>query len=133
MADFVDDPKAGNGTLPLMGVVPDMKADSSRYVLIQNCYRRKFKADLEDVACRVRDTLQILHREETEISMGEIETFCKHAAFLKVIRFRSLEDEYSQPRTSFIRTFPINPFLAWFFVGRLICKRGNLRVRFRRL
>lgn len=30
------DPEGGNGILPLMGVVPDMKADSNRYILIQN-------------------------------------------------------------------------------------------------
>lgn len=38
VADFVDDPEGGNGMLPLMGVVPDMKADSNRYILIQNWY-----------------------------------------------------------------------------------------------
>ena len=36
VADFVADPDGGNGMLPLMGGVPDMKADSSRYVLLQN-------------------------------------------------------------------------------------------------
>jgi hypothetical protein len=36
VADFVADVNGGNGMLPLMGVVPDMKADSNRYILIQN-------------------------------------------------------------------------------------------------
>ena len=36
VADFVADGEGGNGMLPLMGVVPDMKADSNRYILIQN-------------------------------------------------------------------------------------------------
>jgi NEDD8-activating enzyme E1 regulatory subunit len=36
--DFVNDVNGGNGMLPLIGVVPDMKADSNRYILLQNWY-----------------------------------------------------------------------------------------------
>jgi len=101
-----------------MGAVPDMKADSNRYILIQNwfspfagniadgSYRRKFKADLADVSARVAATLRSLGRAETDISADEIEAFCKHAGYLKVIRYRSLEEEYSSPRTKFIRNCP---------------------------
>jgi hypothetical protein len=75
--------------------------------------------DLEDVAARVRNVLQLLHRDEKEISMGEIEAFCRHAGYLKVFRFRSLEEEYSSPRTKFIRTLPPSnpPFLPPDIVG----------------
>jgi NEDD8-activating enzyme E1 regulatory subunit len=113
VSDFVADPDSGNGLLPLMGVVPDMKADSNRYILIQNwlealnstdcSYRRKFKADLEDISNRVKVVLRELGRDEAEISQDEIETFCKHAGYLKVIRYRSLEEEYSSPHVKFIR------------------------------
>jgi amyloid beta precursor protein binding protein 1 len=67
------------------------------------CYRRKFKADLENVAQRVKSVLEELGRDENEISNEEIEAFCKHAGFLKVIHYRSLEDEYTSPRIKFIR------------------------------
>lgn len=69
-------------------------------------YRRKFKTDLADVSARVATTLRSLGRAEADISADEIEAFCKHAGYLKVIRYRSLEEEYSSPRTKFIRKCP---------------------------
>jgi len=39
--------------------------------------------------------------------MEEIEVFCKHAGYLKVNRFRPLEEEYSSPRIKFIRMQPL--------------------------
>jgi len=66
-------------------------------------YRRKFKADVGNVAQRIKGVLRELGRDEGEISDEEIETFCKHAGFLKVIRYRSLEEEYTSPRVKFIR------------------------------
>lgn len=72
-------------------------------------YRRKFKADLESVASRVKSVLHELGRDEAEISRDEIEAFCKNAGYLKVIRYRSLEEEYSSPKTKFIRS-PSLPF-----------------------
>ena len=116
VADFVADSEGGNGMLPLMGVVPDMKADSNRYILIQNwlffpslnvlinySYRRKFRADLENMSHRVKVILKELGREQGEISQDEIEAFCKHAGYLKVMRYRSLEEEYISARIKFIR------------------------------
>ena len=107
--------------LPLMGVVPDMKADSNRYILIQNwlylcthtganrSYRRKFKSDLQNVTDRVQRTLSGLGRDINEINTDEIESFVKHAGYLKVIRYRSLEEEYTSPKTKFLRTLPSPP------------------------
>jgi hypothetical protein len=129
--------------LPLMGVVPDMKADSNRYILVQNwylissppwsrpspalpfllsyngnvlegtpadnSYRRKFKADLQNVTERVCRMLSQLGRDGDEISSDEIESFVKNAGYLKVIRYRSLEEEYSSPKTKFIRNPPPFP------------------------
>ena len=94
-------------------------------LLLANCsYRRKFKADLENVAQRVKRVLKELGRDENEISLDEIEAFCKHAGFLKVIRYRSLDEEYTSPRTKFIR-IPTK-------LEVLIRKRGNSRMPFRR-
>ena len=44
-----------------------------------------------------------LGRDEEEISQDEIEAFCKHAGYLKVLRYRSLEEEYSSPKIKFVR------------------------------
>ena len=72
--------------------------------MANSSYRRKFKADLENVAQRVKNVLRELGRDENEISHDEIEAFCKNAGYLKVVRYRSLEEEYTSPRIKFIRT-----------------------------
>jgi NEDD8-activating enzyme E1 regulatory subunit len=60
--------------------------------------------DLENVSIRVKQVLQKLGRDESEINHDEIETFCKHAGYLKVIRYRSLKEEYLvSPRIKLIR------------------------------
>ena len=54
---------------------------------------------------RVQRTLSELGRDVDEISADEIESFVKLAGYLKVIRFRPLEEEYTSPKLKFIRTF----------------------------
>jgi amyloid beta precursor protein binding protein 1 len=56
----------------------------------------------------VASTLRSLGRGEGEISADQIEAVCKHAGYLKVLRYRSLEEEYSSPRTKFIRKSPLD-------------------------
>jgi len=54
--------------------------------------------------------------------MEEIEAFCKHAGYLNVTRFRSLEEEYSSPRIKFIRMRPLLPGgFEWTEMG---CRRA---------
>lgn len=55
---------------------------------------------------RVKVVLRELGRDEGEIGQDEIEAFCKNAGYLKVMRFRSLEEEYSSPRVKYIRIYP---------------------------
>lgn len=55
------------------------------------------------MSTRVKGVLSELGRDEGEISRDEIEAFCKHAGYLKVLRYRSLEEEYSAPKIKFIR------------------------------
>ena len=52
---------------------------------------------------RVRKLLSQLGRDENAITQDEIEAFCKHAGYLKVLRYRSLEEEYTSPKITFIR------------------------------
>uniref|UniRef100_A0AAY4AZ45 NEDD8-activating enzyme E1 regulatory subunit n=1 Tax=Denticeps clupeoides TaxID=299321 RepID=A0AAY4AZ45_9TELE len=70
--DFVRDD--GNGILPVRGTIPDMIADSEKFIKLQNVYG---------------------FSPPESISEQEIKMFCKNAAFLRVVRCRSLEEEYS--------------------------------------
>jgi len=46
------------------------------------------------VQARVDKILSSLGRSSDSISHEEIESFCKNAAFIEVIRYRSLQEEY---------------------------------------
>jgi amyloid beta precursor protein binding protein 1 len=57
-----------------------MKAQSSVYVQLQNIYKAKARQDVAEVL----ETVQS-HPHGNEIDIGEVETFCKNAAFIKLI------------------------------------------------
>ncbi|KAI1313843.1 NEDD8-activating enzyme E1 regulatory subunit [Mortierella claussenii] len=97
--DFVSDQTKSAGLLPLSGTIPDMKAQTDSYVTLQSIYKAKAKEDVQNVSKNVEALLEPLGRAPGSISLQEIESFCKYSAFLKVIRYRSLEEEYSQPKT----------------------------------
>ncbi|KAK6544781.1 hypothetical protein TWF694_001464 [Orbilia ellipsospora] len=82
------------GLLPLPGALPDMKAESKDYIQLQNVYKSKARADLAEVVTIVKSLLKELGKKEDAIREEEVETFCKHAGYIKLIRGRSLKDEY---------------------------------------
>ncbi|CAG8565652.1 5552_t:CDS:2 [Acaulospora colombiana] len=90
--DFVTN--EGQGLLPLAGAVPDMKAYTSGYVALQTVYRQKAKQDVAIIRTRVDDILRSIGRTTDSIHDEEIDVFCKNAAYIKVIRYRSLQEEY---------------------------------------
>jgi NEDD8-activating enzyme E1 regulatory subunit len=67
--------------LPLPGSVPDMKAQSTIYVQLQNIYKAKARQDVAEVLETVRS-----HPKGRDIDSAEAESFCKNAAFIKLIR-----------------------------------------------
>lgn len=67
--------------LPLPGSVPDMKAQSEVYVRLQNIYRVKARRDAAEVRRYVE-----AHSGGKEVDAHEIETYCKNASFIKLIR-----------------------------------------------
>uniref|UniRef100_A0A673YBT5 NEDD8-activating enzyme E1 regulatory subunit n=1 Tax=Salmo trutta TaxID=8032 RepID=A0A673YBT5_SALTR len=73
----------GRGNLPVRGSIPDMIADSEKFINLQNVYREKAMQDASVVSKHVESLLQ---------SVGKV---CKNAAFLRVVRCRSLAEEYS--------------------------------------
>lgn len=66
--------------LPLPGSVPDMKAQSQVYVQLQNIYKKKARQDVAEVLSTVR-TLP----GGKDVDEAEVESFCKNAAFIKLI------------------------------------------------
>ena len=78
-----------NGMLPLPGALPDMKAQSSDYIQLQNIYKTKARSDLMEVTWTVRDSEQTLGRKSS-IEQVEIEAFCKGAQFVKMIHGRPI-------------------------------------------
>ncbi|KAG9229360.1 hypothetical protein BJ875DRAFT_200570 [Amylocarpus encephaloides] len=69
-----------HNALPLPGSVPDMKAQSTIYVQLQNIYKSKARQDVLEVLETVR-----VHPGGKDIPVTEVEIFCKNAAFIKLI------------------------------------------------
>ena len=78
-----------NGLLPLPGALPDMKAQSSDYIKLQNLYKAKARSDIAKVTSTIRQTEETLNRK-SPIEEKEIEAFCKGAQHVKLIRGRPL-------------------------------------------
>ena len=78
-----------NGILPIPGALPDMKAQSSDYIQLQNIYKAKARSDLAEVAQTIRSSEQELGTK-TSIEQAEIEAFCKGAQFVKLIHGRPI-------------------------------------------
>ncbi|KAH8879467.1 hypothetical protein GQ53DRAFT_39284 [Thozetella sp. PMI_491] len=76
-----------HGELPLPGSVPDMKAESSVYVALQNIYKSKARRDAAEV-------LQLAQQAAggQEIDPAEVDLFCKNAAFVKLVNTRTEAD-----------------------------------------
>ena len=76
-----------HGVLPLPGALPDMKAQSSDYIQLQNIYKSKARADLASIISQVRTTERSLSIS-SPAPEKEIEAFCKGAHFVKLIHGR---------------------------------------------
>ncbi|KAJ3592858.1 hypothetical protein NHX12_005196 [Muraenolepis orangiensis] len=85
----------GQGCLPARGTIPDMIADSQRFISLQNVYREKALQDAAAVARHVDSLLQAAGKTPESVSEKDIIQFCKNSAFLRVVHCRSLADEYS--------------------------------------
>ncbi|XP_071816932.1 NEDD8-activating enzyme E1 regulatory subunit-like [Apostichopus japonicus] len=88
----------GAGTLPLRGSIPDMTADSKRYILLQNVYLDQARQDSATVSGYVQQLLTSLGKPTDSISETDIRMFCKNASFLQILRCRSLADEHNNDK-----------------------------------
>ncbi|XP_029464060.1 NEDD8-activating enzyme E1 regulatory subunit isoform X2 [Rhinatrema bivittatum] len=87
--------REGRGNLPVRGTIPDMIADSDKFIRLQSVYREKAKKDAAAVEDHVAKLLQSIGRLPESIQPKDIRLFCRNAAFLRVTRCRSLAEEYS--------------------------------------
>lgn len=94
LRDFVE--FEGAGYLPLPGTIPDMTADTSQYVNLQNVYRSKALLDSDVIYRRVQQLLKELELSSDLISEKDIRLFSRESAHLGVIRGTQISDEYDK-------------------------------------
>jgi len=118
----------GAGFLPLSGSISDMTATTDGYIKLQTLYQNKAMEDIGMITARVKATLAKIGRSDNSITDEEIKTFCKNCNFLKVIRYRSLEEERN-PNTakkSQLASMLEAPSeeassnIAWYFMLRIV-------------
>lgn len=85
----------GNGQLPIEGSLPDMTATTALYLNLQRIYREQADRDISAVTRHVQDVLSSIDREPGSIPASEIRMFCKHVRYLRVVRYRKLEEEFT--------------------------------------
>jgi len=97
----------GAGVLPLQGTVPDMAADTDTFLKLQKIYQQKANKDLAVVTHYANTICNRIGK--SLISEEEIKTFCRSTYSLKVIRYRSLEQEYAHPEKANIANLLSTP------------------------
>ncbi|XP_017879127.1 NEDD8-activating enzyme E1 regulatory subunit isoform X1 [Ceratina calcarata] len=90
--DFVEN--EGAGLLPLKGTLPDMTADTEKYIALQQIYHRQAVADAEAVWRRTLQLLRQLGKSSDIISERDVRLFCRHASNIYVERGTCIADEY---------------------------------------
>lgn len=94
LRDFID--KEGKGYLPLPGNIPDMTAETSLYINLQNIYRAKALQDADMVFRRVQELLEELNKSCSWVTEKDVRLFCREAAYLDVTRGTKISDEYEK-------------------------------------
>ncbi|KAF5018853.1 hypothetical protein F66182_9145 [Fusarium sp. NRRL 66182] len=69
-----------HGRLPVPGGLPDMKAQSSVYIKLQNIYKERARQDVNQVLQTVRSI-----PGGDDVDPEQVELFCKNARFIKLI------------------------------------------------
>lgn len=68
-----------------------MKSQSAVYIQLQNIYKKKARQDVQEVLETVRDL-----PGGKAVEMAEVESFCKNAAFIKLIHGTEAESSTIQ-------------------------------------
>ncbi|XP_050424601.1 NEDD8-activating enzyme E1 regulatory subunit [Adelges cooleyi] len=94
LKEFVEN--EGNGRLPVRGTLPDMTADTFKYISLQQLYHEQAAKDAEEVYNRVQQILQDINQPDDTINENDIKIFCKHASEICVVRGTRIADEYER-------------------------------------
>ncbi|CAB3370705.1 Hypothetical predicted protein [Cloeon dipterum] len=97
LKDFVEG--EGGGLLPVRGSLPDMTAETSRYISLLTAYHDQSQRDVESVFRRAQQLLVELNLPPDTITEKDVKHFSKHSHDLHVVRGRSIADEVD-PRTA---------------------------------
>ncbi|KAI3639224.1 hypothetical protein MIR68_002754 [Amoeboaphelidium protococcarum] len=84
--------KSSNDSLPLIGSLPDMKADTEQYIQLQRVYKAKATKDCSLMQQNV-DKLTQQHGKSS-ISAELVQRFCKNAQFIRVNQYSTIADEF---------------------------------------
>lgn len=84
----------GTGLLPLKGILPDMTADTEKYITLQQIYHKQAVSDAEAVWRRTLQLLRQLSKPSDSISERDVKLFCRHASNIHVERGTCIADEY---------------------------------------
>ncbi|EFA00552.1 nedd8-activating enzyme E1 regulatory subunit [Tribolium castaneum] len=86
------------GAPPLKGTLPDMAADTSSYITLQQLYQKQAQTQCEIIYRRALEIARNLGLSQETITESEAKLFCKHASELHVIRGSCIADEYQKTR-----------------------------------
>ncbi|KAL7056626.1 hypothetical protein AAHC03_021015 [Spirometra sp. Aus1] len=105
----------GDGCLPLRGDLPDMTSDSGRYLRLLSVFREHAEWAVSRLAARLSDM--------EGLTLEDVRVLARNAAYLKVIRCRSLEEvlKLSPVRSEDLYLLPTheeNDSMLWYFVLR---------------
>jgi len=97
LRDFMDN--EGAGFLPCSTNIPDLTMDSKSYVELKAIYKARAQRDFELIKGYTEKRLEELKKEKTAIKEEIIDRFVKNVRHLKVVRTKSMEEEYTKPDT----------------------------------
>ena len=88
----------GGGLPPLAGVIPDMHADTDKFIALQQVYAAKAREDLATFSRHVAAASAAAGRAPADaIGDDEVARFVKNVGSLQLVRTRSLADELAAP------------------------------------
>jgi len=90
--------KESGGYLPLVGVLPDISTKANIYVAMQKIFRAKAQADVEKFKKHLHDLLAKINRPKDDFEDDYINSFCRHAGSLRVIKFSPLHNEFDSTK-----------------------------------
>ena len=86
-----------DGKLPLRGSIPDMTSSSDMYIHLSRVYQEQAREDIALVTSHLSNLLLSIGKPTNFIPEVDIKQFCRNSAFLRVLRYSSIGEEYEMP------------------------------------